>query len=90
MHRALRQKLLKFYRAAFVYALGLGIPFLLVALGLNWVTGALTFLRRHIRAVNIIGGILLVLVGILMVSGLWQLIMSELGAAVNSGFVPVI
>ena len=72
------------------FSLGLGIPFLLVALGLNWVTGALAFLRRHIRAVNIIGGILLVLVGILMVSGLWQLIMSQLGAAVNSGFVPVI
>ena len=68
------------------FSLGLGIPFLLVALGLNWVTGALAFLRRHIRAVNIIGGILLVLVGILMVSGLWQLIMSQLGAAVNSGF----
>jgi len=72
------------------FSLGLGIPFLLVALGLNWVTGALAFVRRHIRAVNIIGGILLVLVGILMVSGLWQLLMSELGAAVNSGFVPVI
>jgi cytochrome c-type biogenesis protein len=72
------------------FSLGLGIPFLLVALGLNWVTGSLAFLKRHIRAVNIIGGILLVIVGILMVSGLWQLLMSELGAAVNSGFVPVI
>jgi cytochrome c-type biogenesis protein len=72
------------------FSLGLGIPFLLVALGLNWVTGSLAFLRRHIRAVNIIGGILLVIVGIFMVSGLWQLLMSELGAAVNSGFVPVI
>jgi cytochrome c-type biogenesis protein len=72
------------------FSLGLGIPFLLVALGLNWVTGSLAFLRRHIRAVNIIGGILLVVVGILMVSGVWQLLMSELGAAVNNGFVPVL
>jgi cytochrome c-type biogenesis protein len=72
------------------FSLGLGIPFLLVALGLNWVTGSLAFLKRHIRAVNIIGGAILVIIGILMVSGVWQLLMSELGAAVNSGFVPVI
>jgi cytochrome c-type biogenesis protein len=72
------------------FSIGLGIPFLLVALGLNWVTGSLAFLRRHIRLVNIIGGSLLVVIGILMVSGVWQLLMSELGAAVNSGFVPVI
>jgi cytochrome c-type biogenesis protein len=72
------------------FSLGLGIPFLLVALGLNWVTGSLAFLKRHIRVVNIVGGALLVAVGILMVSGLWQLLMSELGAAVNNGFIPVI
>jgi cytochrome c-type biogenesis protein len=72
------------------FSLGLGIPFLLVALGLNWVTGSLAFLKRHIRAVNIIGGAILVIIGILMVGGVWQLLMSELGAAVNSGFVPVI
>jgi cytochrome c-type biogenesis protein len=72
------------------FSLGLGIPFLLVALGLNWVTGSLAFLKRHIRVVNIVGGSLLVAIGILMVSGVWQLLMSELGAAVNNGFVPVI
>jgi cytochrome c-type biogenesis protein len=72
------------------FSLGLGIPFLLVALGLNWVTGSMTFLRRHIRVVNIVGGALLVVVGILMVSGIWQLLMSQLGAAVNSGFSPAL
>jgi cytochrome c-type biogenesis protein len=68
------------------FSLGLGIPFLLVALGLNWVTGSMAFLKRHIRAVNIIGGSLLVAVGVLMVTGVWQLFMSQLGSAVNSGF----
>ena len=72
------------------FSIGLGIPFLLVALGLNWVTGSLSFLKRHIRAVNIAGGALLVVIGILMVSGVWQVLMSGLGAAVNVGFVPVI
>lgn len=60
------------------YSLGLGIPFLLIALGFGWATRSLTFLRRHIRVVNIIGGVLLVLLGLLMVTGLWTLIMSRL------------
>jgi cytochrome c-type biogenesis protein len=68
------------------FSIGLGIPFLLVALGLNWVTGSMAFLKRHIRVVNIIGGALLVAVGVLMVTGVWQDLMSELGAAVNNGF----
>jgi cytochrome c-type biogenesis protein len=72
------------------FCLGLGVPFLLVALGLNWVTGSMAWLKRHIRVVNIIGGALLIAVGVLMVSGLWQLLMSELTAGVNSGFIPVI
>jgi cytochrome c-type biogenesis protein len=58
---------------ALFYALGLGIPFLLIALGLGWASGAVAFLRRHVRAVNIVGGVLLVLIGILMVSGLWNI-----------------
>jgi cytochrome c-type biogenesis protein len=74
----------------FAFCLGLGVPFLLVALGLNWVTGSMKWLKRHIRVVNIIGGALLVAVGVLMVSGLWQLFMSQLMAGVNNGFNPVL
>ncbi|WP_105566278.1 cytochrome c biogenesis CcdA family protein [Microbacterium halophytorum] len=53
------------------YSLGLGIPFLLVALGFGWATRAIGFLRRHVRAVNIIGGIMLVALGLLMATGVW-------------------
>jgi cytochrome c-type biogenesis protein len=70
-----------------LFCIGLGLPFLLVALGLNWVTSTVSWLRRHIRLVNIIGGSILVLIGILMVSGVWQLIMSGWLAGVNSGYV---
>jgi cytochrome c-type biogenesis protein len=56
---------------AFAYCLGLGVPFALVALGVNWVTRALAFVRQHIRAFNIAGGLLLVLLGALMVLGVW-------------------
>ncbi|WP_417233648.1 cytochrome c biogenesis CcdA family protein [Arthrobacter sp.] len=55
----------------FLYCLGLGIPFLLVALGLERVTRALGFVRRHMRAFNIAGGSLLILIGLLMLTGTW-------------------
>jgi cytochrome c-type biogenesis protein len=74
---------------AALYCLGLGIPFLLVALGLNWVTGSVAWLKRHIRVVNIVGGALLIAVGLLMVSGVWTLFISRLGSVIN-GFVPAI
>ena len=45
---------------AVAYSLGLGIPFLLLAVGFGWATRSVAFLRRHIRAVNIIGGVLLI------------------------------
>lgn len=60
------------------YSLGLGIPFLLVALGFGWATRSIAFLRRHIRVVNIGGGVLLVILGALMVTGVWTMIMSRL------------
>lgn len=56
---------------AFAYCLGLGIPFAIVALGLDRVAGALAFVRRHIRAVNTAGALLLVLIGVLMATGTW-------------------
>ena len=57
---------------SFVYCLGLGVPFVLVAFGLSWVSGALTFLRRYIGAISRAGGALLVLFGVLLVSGVWD------------------
>lgn len=60
------------------YCIGLGIPFLLVAFGFGWVTGSMAFLRRHIRTINLIGGGLLIVIGLVMVSGLWTAWMSEL------------
>ncbi|MFE1664404.1 cytochrome c biogenesis CcdA family protein [Microbacterium sp. P02] len=60
------------------YSLGLGIPFVLLTLGFGWATRSVSFLRRHIRTVNLIGGALLVLLGVLMVSGVWTALMSQL------------
>lgn len=61
---------------AVAYSLGLGIPFVLLALGASWATRSVAFVRRHIRVVNIVGGALLVALGVLMVTGVWTTIMS--------------
>lgn len=74
---------------AVAYSLGLGIPFLLVAIGFGWATRSVAFLRRHIRAVNIVGGILLVILGVLMVSGVWTAIMSQLQGVIGSVELPL-
>jgi cytochrome c-type biogenesis protein len=73
---------------AATYCLGLGIPFLLVALGFGWVIDSVGWLRRHIRLVNILGGSFLIAIGALMVTGLWRELMSAFGAAINQDFVP--
>lgn len=71
------------------YSLGLGIPFLLLALGWGWASRSVGFLRRHIRALNIIGGSLLVLLGLLMVTGLWTALMSALQQVVINVPLPL-
>jgi cytochrome c-type biogenesis protein len=65
------------------YCIGLGLPFVLLAAGLQWATSSVAFLRRHIRAINIAGGILLILIGVLMVTGLWNLIIVNTQAAIG-------
>ncbi|MEU7784011.1 cytochrome c biogenesis CcdA family protein [Amycolatopsis sp. NPDC049159] len=54
-----------------VYCLGLGLPFLLIALGARWAVRATDWVRRHGRQVQIFGGVLLMIVGILLVTGVW-------------------
>ena len=51
------------------YSLGLGVPFILAGLGVGRLTGALAWLRRHTRTINFASGALLIVVGILFVTG---------------------
>jgi cytochrome c-type biogenesis protein len=57
---------------AFIYGLGLGIPFLIVALAFERGVVAFSFARRHARAFSLVGGAMLVTVGILEVTGAWS------------------
>ncbi|HEY2507285.1 MAG TPA: cytochrome c biogenesis CcdA family protein [Streptosporangiaceae bacterium] len=56
---------------AFVYALGIGIPFLIVAVAFQRGVNVFGFARRHARMVTRIGGLMLIAVGVLEVSGAW-------------------
>jgi cytochrome c-type biogenesis protein len=51
------------------YSLGLGVPFLLVAGGFGSVRRGLEWVRLHIRAVNTVGGTLVIVMGLLLLSG---------------------
>ena len=57
---------------AFVYAMGLGLPFILFGLLFHSATGALGFLRRNARRFQVAGGLLLSLVGLALITGLWS------------------
>lgn len=60
------------------YCIGLGVPFVLVALGARWAMGATGFLRRHAQTVTRVGGAVLVVVGLMLVTGAWTEMMGWL------------
>ena len=75
---------------AFVYALGLGVPFLLVSFGFQVAMRAFAFFRRRARLVTRIGGAMLICVGLLEVTGAWSAFMAWLQVHWVSGYQPPI
>jgi cytochrome c-type biogenesis protein len=73
---------------AFVYGLGLGVPFLIVAAAFQRAVNVLGFFRRNARMVSRIGGAFLVIVGILEVSGAWTSAIDWLHTHWFSSYVP--
>ncbi len=57
---------------AFVYCLGLGLPFVVAAIATEWMATASGWLRRHHRVIGQVGGVMLILIGVAEVSGAWQ------------------
>lgn len=72
------------------YSLGLGLPFLLMAAGLGWVSRASRWLRDHYLVVQRVGGALLVLIGLLMLTGVWAELTAWVQARLVSGFETVL
>ncbi len=71
------------------YCLGLGLPFIATGLFFDRSARLRNFLTRNGRAISLIGGIFLIIIGILQVSGAWNLLMIDLRSVI-SDFAPVI
>jgi cytochrome c-type biogenesis protein len=51
------------------YSLGLGIPFIALGLGVEWLTGSARWIQRHYRTIAVVSGSILVVVGVLVATG---------------------
>lgn len=74
---------------SFAYSVGLGLPFLGAALGLERAFRVFEFARRHARAVMQVGGVLLIMVGVLQVTGIWANLIVELQVLVANWQTPL-
>jgi cytochrome c-type biogenesis protein len=74
---------------SFAYCVGLGVPFIVAALAFRRMLGAVAWVRRHQVWVTRVGGVMLILVGLLLVSGIWDLWVAQLRGWVGSFSVAV-
>ncbi len=70
------------------FSVGLGVPFVLTAVAYRRALGTFRWIKRHHRLVMRIGGLLLLVIGVLLVTGVWEHLTRAL-AARTAGFVPV-
>ncbi|TPG14798.1 cytochrome c biogenesis CcdA family protein [Pedococcus bigeumensis] len=75
---------------ALLYSLGLGLPFLLIAAGYERFGRVSAFLRKRQRGIQLFGGALLFVVGLLLVTGLWETLTRHIQTTLVSGFRTVI
>lgn len=68
----------------FVYAIGLGVPFILLGLAFQQAGRTLGFLRRNAHRIQVTGGVLLVLVGLAIATGLWTALINRLLPLIGS------
>ncbi len=74
---------------AFVYALGLGLPFILVGVAFNTAGGAMGFLRRNAKRLQVAGGVMLTVVGLAIATGMWSAFINQLRPLIG-GFETVL
>ncbi|MGH3331193.1 MAG: cytochrome c biogenesis CcdA family protein [Nocardioidaceae bacterium] len=74
---------------SFAYCVGLGLPFVLAALAFRRMLGAVKWVRRHQVWVTRVGGIMLIAVGLLLVTGIWDVWVAYLRGWVGTFSVAV-
>lgn len=73
----------------FAYSLGLGIPFLLAAISMTRALKAFGWARQHTRAISRAGGTVLVVIGVLQVSGAWSALIAQVQVLVGGWSTPL-
>jgi cytochrome c-type biogenesis protein len=73
----------------FAYSLGLGVPFLIAALGFRGAVGRFPALRSRFRLFELAGGGMLVVIGLLLVTGLWDSLLNQLRVWAGSVNLPL-
>ncbi len=73
-----------------VFALGLGLPFIAAALAYRRMLRAFAVIRRHQVLVMRAGGVMMILVGLLLVTGWWDVLVGWLQLQVVQGFEPTL
>ena len=71
------------------YCAGLGLPFVALALGARRAVAAADWLRRHVRGVQLAGGVLLIVVGMLLATGAWSELVSVLRGPISGFETPI-
>ena len=71
------------------YCVGLGLPFVALALGASWAVRTAGWLRRHTRRVQQFGGVLLLAIGLMLVTGLWAEVIAELRGPISTFSTPI-
>ncbi|MES4829337.1 cytochrome c biogenesis protein CcdA, partial [Streptomyces anthocyanicus] len=74
---------------SFTYSLGLGVPFLLAAASFDGAMRRFTWARRHARTVMRLGGVLLVAVGVMQVTGWWGQLIARLQTLITGFQLPL-
>jgi cytochrome c-type biogenesis protein len=70
---------------ALAYCVGLGLPFILAAVAFGRLTKAIAWVRTHQRGLQVFGGLLMVAVGVLLLTGWWDTLVIELRSRIGSG-----
>lgn len=73
----------------FFYCAGLGLPFILAAVAYRRMLGTITWVRSHAHIITRAGGLLMVVVGVLLVTGLWLELISQLQQLTLNYVAPV-
>jgi cytochrome c-type biogenesis protein len=71
-----------------VFSFGIGLPFVIAALAYRRALGAIRWVRRHQAWVTRAGGLMLIVVGLLLVTGWWDVLVDDLRSSVIVGFTP--